>query len=193
MRSILVFTEGRCTEVSYVKAWHRKFRQDVTVTVSDEHGVPSTLVDLAAIAKRQEARAERRGKGPAHDEYWCMFDIDDHVKIPEALDKASANGINVAVSNPCVELWFLIHFRPQTAYLEREEAQKLSKDVTGCDKRLTEDANKQLVDKFLAAKGRAIELDKKHDGDGSPPRSNPSSNVHELIDRIRADPSHNDN
>ena len=156
------------------------------VTIDDFHGAPLSLVDRAADAKRGEAREEKKGHGRAHDEVWCVFDRDQHPNVPEALDKAAANGIGVVLSNPCIELWFVLHFADQAAHIERGDAQRLSRQLLGCDKVLTGPALAALSARYDDAKQRAQQLDVKHAGDGSPPRSNPSSNMWELVDRIRA-------
>ena len=69
------------------------------------------LVERAIRARAAELRDERRGRGKASDEVWCMFDFDVHPQVPEAIELARRNEINMAASNPCVELWFLLHQR----------------------------------------------------------------------------------
>ncbi|MBK5223754.1 MAG: RloB domain-containing protein, partial [Acidimicrobiia bacterium] len=86
---------------------------------------------------------------------------------------------------PCIELWFVLHFDDQAAHLERGDAQRRSKSLLSCEKVLTPAAMGQLVDRFGDASARAKSLDEKHAGDGSPPRSNPSTNMWELVNRIR--------
>jgi hypothetical protein len=179
-----VFTEGE-TEDGYLVYWRREFRDTAVVTVDDFHGGPLQLVDRAVEAKRREAREQRRSQGKAHDEVWCVFDRDEHPNFAQALDKAGANGIGVAISNPCIELWFVLHFADQTAFLERGDAQHRSRELLGCEKVLTPDALEHLGQRYEDARKRAQDLDTKHEGDGSPPRSNPSSSLWKLIDRIR--------
>jgi hypothetical protein len=116
-----------------------------------------------------------------------VFDRDHHPNIPQALDKAAANGIGIVLSNPCIELWFVLHFANQTAHIEGDAAQRRSRELLGCDKVLTGPALASLSERYDAAKQRARRLDVKHAGDGSPPRSNPSSNMWELIERIRSE------
>lgn len=185
-RELLVFTEGERTEDGYLVHWRRAFRDRVLVTIGEFHGAPLSLVDRAAEVKRQEAREAKKGNGRAHDEVWCVFDRDQHPNITEALDKAAANGIGVVLSNPCIELWFVLHFADQTAHIERGDVQRLSRQLLGCDKVLTGPALAALSDRYDIAKQRAQQLHAKHAGDGSPPRSNPSTNMWELVDRIRA-------
>lgn len=185
-RELLVFTEGERTEEGYLVHWWRAHRDQVTVTIDDFHGGPLPLVDRAVAAKRSEVSEERRGRGRSHDEVWCVFDRDAHPNVPQALEKAAANGISVALSNPCIELWFILHFADQNAHLERDEAQRQSKTLLGCEKTLTPAALAELEVRYAEAKARAVKLDEKHAGDGSPPHSNPSSNLWQLVDRIRA-------
>jgi hypothetical protein len=186
-RQILLFVEGERTEEEYLVDWHRRYRTHVRVTVAEEHGVPVTLVNLAVKAKAEAARDERRGRGAAWDEIWCVFDEDEHPNVPQAIAKAEANGIRVAVSSPCIELWFILHFEAQTAYIGRAAAQSRARHLLGCAKGLSDDALDSLAARYQDARTRARALDDKHSGDGSPPRSNPSSEVWKLIDQIRED------
>jgi hypothetical protein len=98
---------------------------------------------------------------------------------------AATHGIRVALSSPCIELWFLIHFENQTAYLPRDEAQRKSGSYITGGKTPSPESLSLLVDNYATAKQRAQELDKKHEGDGSPPHSNPSSNLWVVVDWIR--------
>jgi hypothetical protein len=147
--------------------------------------MPMALVERAVAAKKNEAREARRGRGAAHDEIWCVFDVDEHAHLTEAVLLAERNGIRVAVSHPCLELWFILHYEDQTAHIERHPAQARSRELIRCKKILTTKALEDLADRYQDAVKRAKALDKKHKGDGSPPRSNPSSEAWKLVDRIR--------
>lgn len=182
-RQILVFTEGE-TEVDYLTAYWRDNANKVTVTIDAFHGSPKSLVDRAATAKRSDARSAKRGGGRPFDEIWCVFDCDEHPFVPEALQKAADNGIGVAYSVPCIELWFVLHFEDQQAHIERGPAQARSKTLLGSQKRLGRDEARELAGRFEDAKARAQALELKHDGDGSPVHTNPSSTIWRLVDRI---------
>ncbi len=142
------------------------------------------LVERAAETKRAEARDARKRRGRAHDQIWCVFDRDEHPNFAKAIALADRHGINVASSNPCLELWFILHFEDQTAYLERQAAQRGAEGLLGCSKVLSESALSALADGYDEARRRAVKLDEKHAGDGSPPGTNPSSGVWRLIDLI---------
>jgi len=67
-----------------------------------------------------------------------VFDVGEHPKLPEALDLARRHEIAVAISNPCIELWFLLHFERQMAFIGRWDAQRRAEATLGCSKVLTD-------------------------------------------------------
>ncbi len=79
----------------------------------------------------------------------------------------------------------MLHFQDQHASIHRSDAQRISAERIGCGKILTPIALDQLIAYYQDARQRAWHLDKKHELDGSPARTNPSSDVWRLIDRIR--------
>ena len=184
-REILVFTEGARTEEGYLLPWRREFRDRILISVDQFHGVPLSLVNRAVETKKAELLDQRRRRGRAHDEIWCMFDIDAHPNVRDAIRKAEDNGIHLAISNPCIELWFILHFEDKTSYISRQDAQSRSSELLGCRKNLSRRAMDLLFDHFEDARQRARSLDIKHEGDGSRPGTNPSSGVWKLIESIR--------
>lgn len=183
-RQLLVFVEGERTEDGYFKFWWRRHRDKVIVSIDGRHGTPMTLVELAVARKEQEQRDERRGRGPAHDEVWCVFDVDTHPHLNDAILLAKRHSIGIAVSNPCFELWFILHYEDRTAHIDGRQARARSAELLGCKKTLTDTALEVLATRYEDAVRRAKALDKKHRGDGSQPRSNPSSEAWKLVDRI---------
>ena len=74
-----------------------------------------------------------------------MFDRDVHHKYADAIKMANDNGFRLAISNPCLELWFLLHFHDQTAWIHRDDVQQqrvcrshLSNRKTVCHNDLTD-------------------------------------------------------
>lgn len=184
-RRISVFTEGSKTEPGYIKHWHRLHRDRVQVLVWDGLGAPIQVVERAVETKKRETREARRGRGSASDEYWCVIDVDRHPHVDRAVEKAQANSVAIAVSNPCIELWFVLHFQDHTAHIKTETAQDISQRELKCGKALNQDALQRLAERYLDAKTRAENLERKHRDDGNPPRWNPSSSVWTLIDQIK--------
>ena len=184
-KSFLVLVEGEVTEADYLLYWKRRLRLRVQVDVPDFHGTPLSLVEKAVELKAEEERMEKRGRGRMHDEYWCVFDIDTHPNVPEAIELARANGIALAISNPCIELWFLLHFTEHSAYIECADAARSVKAKTGAGKSISPDGLEQLSERFETAKERARRLEAKHRGDGTPAPGNPSSGAWRLIDAMQ--------
>lgn len=178
-----LFVEGRRTETDYFKHLHSLYRARVIIVVESFHGPPAQLVERAVASKRQQQYEEKHGGGKAYDEIWCVFDVDEHL-WEDAVASAAEKGISVAVSNPCFELWLVLHHQEQAAYIDRKAAQRRAIELTGCGKSLTRPALDDLVAKYPAAADRAKRLDLKHHDDGSPARSNPSSDVWRVVSRI---------
>lgn len=47
------------------------------------------------------------------DVAWCVFDAGtkNQKELSNAYSQAKNNNIRIAISNPCIELWFLLHFK----------------------------------------------------------------------------------
>jgi hypothetical protein len=182
---VLVFVEGLETEERYLTFWHRRHRDRVLVSIDAFRGGPLQLVEHAVQAKARGDKDARRGRGRPYDEIWCVFDVDEHPHLAAATELARKHSIRVAVSNPCLELWFLLHYEDCNAYINRVEAQRRARGHLRSGKVLADAALVALAARHCDAVSRAVKLDVKHRGDGSPDGENPSSNVWQLIDLIR--------
>lgn len=181
---ILVVAEGRVTERRYFRAMGRVYRAAVEVEVDRKTGVPKTLVEVAVERMKESRRQARREKDDSYlyDDIWCVFDVDDHPNLAEALDQASANGIQVAASNPCFELWAFLHFKKQSAWIHRDPLRrKLCEQLPNYAKELPFE---RLERSYPDALRRARELEREAGTEGETYR-NPSTYVHHLTERIR--------
>ena len=184
LRIIRVLAEGGVTEPDYMRSWNRRdsgVRLDID---KDSAGcVPKTLVERARKQKESQPR-----KDPDFDEIWCVFDVDVHPDLNSAIAEARDAGIRTAVSNPCFELWLVLHEEDQTAHVHRDTIQRRAEELgLVVDKSIPESARPRLLDGYDNAKERAQALDSKHKGDGRKPGANPSSGVWRLVDSIRGD------
>lgn len=186
---ILVFAEGKVTEEGYLRHHHSHNRSAVNVQIHEFRGDPLSLVRHAMEEKKKGERDEKRDRGRAHDEVWCVFDVDQHRDLKHAVSLAREHGIHLAISNPCIELWFLLHFEDQTAFIDRHDAQRAATGHTGCEKSLSGEALVALDDNYETAKERARRLARKHEGDGTRfPDDNPSSGAWRIVDAILRPP-----
>lgn len=100
----------------------------VEVRIGDVFGMPMTLVN-AAVDFCRTTRRRKRNSFEQNDQVWIACDCDQHPELARAFDKAQANRIGVAYSNPCVELWAYLHFSDHDKPLHRHDMQKLLKTV----------------------------------------------------------------
>jgi len=181
---VLVCCEGAVTEPSYLNDLKSKLRiRLVHIEVVPSGSDPKTLVDGAVERKQQAERNARREKDDnlKYDEVWCVFDVDAHEHIPDAKQKAGANKINLAISNPCFELWLLLHFQDQRGHIERHQAQSACRGyMPGYEKEVPFDL---VYPHHQEAVDRAVALDQWQQEQGRT-GENPSTGVHRLTERI---------
>ena len=137
---ILIVCEGQATEPEYFRAFQHAARNPrVHIELAGETGVPMTVVEVA-IRLRDEAQREakrQRDENLRWDAVWGVFDVDEHPKLAEARKLAEEHSIELAVSNPCFELWALLHFQDQRAHIERHKVRAaLQRRLPGYDKSL---------------------------------------------------------
>lgn len=123
---ILIVCEGEETERGYFKAFQHEVRNPrVEVKVASQSGEPLQVVEIAVSLKEKaegEARSQR-DENLRWDKVWGVVDVDEHPRLEEARQLAVKNDIDLAISNPCFELWALLHFQEQRAHIERDKAQ----------------------------------------------------------------------
>ena len=105
-----IFCEGANTEPAYFGAL-RSIVADALIEINTENavGVPETIV-----RKAQDFLHSLRGQTDLFelgDEVWVAFDRDDHQKFQELVNVCEQKGIGVARSNPCFELWLILHIQ----------------------------------------------------------------------------------
>lgn len=186
-RTFLIFCEGVRTEPEYLRALKMQHfvreKAAVDLRVQPGHGgsVPRTLVTLAV-----EARDRAMNEEGEIDEFWCVFDIEqprNHPGLNEALADAERNSIAVAISNPCFELWLILHFQDQGAWLDNDAACSLRQRLDGSSGKEVD--GEKYMPLVADAVRRAAALDGRHLKDGTPfPQNNPSSGMHCLITAI---------
>lgn len=184
LRTILIFCEGVNTEHDYLKAVknlpHVRSNTSIRIELDPEQGVPLTLVQRA-VARKQDKEI---------DECWCVFDVEwpqHHPNLTNAVDLAKANGIGLAVSNPCFELWLILHHRDHNAYIDTRCAESDSRKLDRRDGKHI-DAAVYMPLREQAVR-RAAALAKRHERNGnSLPDDNPSSSMYELLRALEQSP-----
>lgn len=186
MHRILVVCEGRETERRYLESFRQEVRNPrVRLTIARETGVPLTVVTEAIRLKDDAEQSAKRERDVnlRYDDVWAVFDVDEHPKLAEACELADKNGIQLAVSNPCFELWALLHFQEQRAHIERHKARAaVQSHMPGYDKHLD---FPKMHPGYMAAVRRAGGLAGEAARHGAP-RRNPTTEVYRLTELIRS-------
>ena len=187
-KRFLLYCEGEVTERHYFQDLVRFLRSPlIEVKVApDRRKDPKRLVELAKEARRKAEREARNARDDSlrYDEVWCVFDCDEHKRLKPAIDQATTLELGLAVSNPCFDLWLLLHFQDQYAAITSKKAGDAVRVHVG-------DYVKHMDFAKLRGKGRdAVERARKLEDisyANGERHANPTTGVWQLIARICED------
>lgn len=185
---LIIFCEGANTEPKYIMdfafEWGNRL---VEVCPIVAQGVPLTLIQRAC---REKVRLDEKAAKEADSfsgafEVWGVFDVDDHPNIPNARALANANGVKHCLSNPCFDLWGILHYEQHDAELHRHAVQKkLKKLMPGYDPKGSKTFDySALHGLYNVARAHAVELLRRRTEEDNPD-GNPSTDVFRLLDTI---------
>jgi hypothetical protein len=181
----LILCEGKVTEPEYFRYVKQSLRDYLLVIeVAPNHGNPLQLVEAATEKRRSAQRNARMNHDDNlnYDHIWCVMDVDNHPQLSAAKSLADKHGISLAISNPCFELWPLLHFTDQRAYVSIEKVQAaLRRHMPGYEKKLD---CARLRGGYQLARQRATEIHKQHERNGKGSDQNPSTTVPSLIEAL---------
>ena len=123
------------------------------------------------------AYAERSAKD--FDEVWCVVDVDEF-DLSSTFQVARRSGVKLAVSNPCFELWLLLHHEDYHGRLEQCAAayRRVKKHVPAYDKTRLD------FEQFECGVTHAVQRAKELDPNGVGHDRNPSTGVWRLVERM---------
>jgi hypothetical protein len=105
----------------------------------------------------------------------------------KAMSNASRKGVKVAYSNPCFEIWYLLHFEYTSAAIDREKlvTQLEHKYQYAKNKLFTPVLNQELQDKAIKNSESLIQSWIDINGATNPATDNPSTTVHDLVKLLK--------
>ena len=181
-RTLVIVCEGKKTERNYFNRYRERKSGLLILTPNSSVTDPENLVDFALSQIKKYDINLNKG-----DEVWCVFDADRHTdkNIKKAKDLAG-DKIKLCLSNPCFELWYLLHFYYFGNRVSTSEVQnKLANYIKNFDKA------KDYFDLFLPKRDKAIQNAKKLNQKHKTARiellstqSNPSTQVFQLVEYI---------
>ncbi|MBW6411671.1 RloB family protein [Clostridium weizhouense] len=211
--TIVIICEGKDTETIYLDNFNSKYTK-VDVRIADKNSKgknkgkatdPENLVKKAIEIKEKDYDINEEDG----DRVWCVFDVDINYnnnnamqskinEIQKAKTLSSKNKIRLGISNPCFELWYLLHFEYTTANLKNYDdvKKRLDKYISNYDK--NKNVYSELKDNLTTAISNSKKLKKHHESlDKILPnaeneylkinaesfvKSNPYTNVSDLIE-----------
>lgn len=183
---IIAFCEGKNTEPEYLKSFAKHYGNGlVRVEPVAPAGVPLTVVEKAVTRKKGLDAKKKMDSFDSLYEVWAVFDRDDHPNISKAIDLARGNNVHTAISNPCIEIWPLLHFTFHRSYIHRHDLQReLAKYMASYQSNGSKLIDYELIkDNFNYAKSNAESLLADHEATDNP-YGNPSTTFYKLLERI---------
>lgn len=190
---VYIYTEGKLTEPEYINKFYLelcKKKRVILAPIVRAAGVPFTMV-TACVAKVEELRREaRRDPFLKNSVVWAVFDVDVHPRLAEAIALAERNGVRCAVSNPCIEVWGLMHSsifeRPSSRFDAQAELARVMPGYHHDDSPIFPwDRCKDFVDVAIENSIKA-KLRREAEG-GRFPACNPTTTFYELLIALRGD------
>ena len=187
----VLFCEGKNTEPAYFKAI-KKVWVGALIDIESRGGVgvPMTIAQRALDFAREhgllKSSRRRTNSFEENDRVWAVFDRDDHGKYNDAVNLCESNGIGVARSNPCFELWLILH---ETEYEKSDGRDKVQKKLESLRSEYDRKSGKmpdceEMVTRVLQAEARGAKQLQRRVDQGAPFEA-PSTTVGNLTREIR--------
>jgi hypothetical protein len=175
--TVAIVCEGQKTEGIYFDGIRREYR----LATARLHVVGLGFDPLKVVKEAESLKKE-------YDHVWAVFDVEapgahavPHGSLRQAVARAKRAGIRCAVSNPCFELWLLLHFQCRTAYLNNEAVRA---EIRRCDCAYSDKGFdfRKIWPHHQRAIRNAMTLDKRQQSDHVDlVDRNPWTSVHELV------------
>lgn len=185
---IYLICEGKETEIKYFKRFRSRGCFIDIIPLSSQYKSADKLVQKVEATMGDYIYYPEDG-----DVIWCVFDRDDNTDemLQKAKQLADRKTYRIAFSNPAFELWFLYHFKDQTAAVESSAA--IVSMLKQADRLPDYKKNQDVYDKLLPLQQQAIDRAKKQvkkrEADGDDlfiRRSNPITTVVELVEFLNS-------
>ncbi|MEM6523296.1 MAG: RloB family protein [Bacteroidota bacterium] len=160
-----VFCEGQ-TEAAYVNVLKSHYRLPSIVIKSKVSGSSVSTNEIEKTIHNRQSHEK--------DKVFLMYDGD----VRKVVDRL--NGIDIGIkliTIPCIELWFMLHIKNQTANITSAECIRYLENCSGYKKsKISKKLKEHLTLKIQQAIGRAKALS----------NENPSSTIYIMLEELEA-------
>ncbi len=186
----VIYCEGQNTEPRYFQDVRAAYGN---LSLIETPSVPSDAAKLVREAIRR-TKVEHLGKGrrkPSNsfeqsDQVWAVFDHDDRRNFDDAIHRCKIHGVRVGWSNPCFELWLILHI---TEFEKPDASKAVCRHLSTLNPTYDPDRRKvckwaELGELVIAAEKRAEMQLARREKEGDP-SGRPSTTVGQLTKEIR--------
>jgi hypothetical protein len=184
---ILIVCEGEKTEPNYFQWYKDNCKQEIDIELDGQGKNTLSLVRETIEIKRKIEKEYNK----IFDQVWCVFDRDSFSPqdYNNAFQLAKSKKFQVAYSNECFEIWYLLHFHFFNSSMDRVTAfQKLDKLMAEHYKiPYKKNSTKMfelLHDRQENAIKNAVKLDNYCLDKNTLPNQNPSTSVYKLVQEL---------
>lgn len=183
---ILIVCEGEKTEPYYFNWYKENCKQDISIQIEGEGQNTISLVKRSIAIKK----AKEKEENIKFDQVWCVFDRDSFTQqdYDNAFNYANSKNIEVAYSNECFEIWYLLHFHYFNTGMDRETAFKKLDELMKKNYHIRYTKNNPKMFEILKDKqSNAIQYATKHDENikrWDKWNTNPSTTVYKLVQEL---------
>ena len=191
-KSILIVCEGEKTEPIYFNALKRRLGLImVDVEIIGKGAAPITVVNSAIDLREERKRIAKKSLTKAgYEIIYCVFDVEaptPHGSLTNAVGMAHAHNLEVILSNPCFEYWYILHFRKTGAPFNSSQDVKsaLRKEHLAYN-----ESDTTIFDVIYPKTSKAIKhskevLNEQHEDSEDLRNCNPSTHVHKIVEYLQ--------
>ncbi|NUT63420.1 RloB family protein, partial [Herbaspirillum sp. C9C3] len=153
--------------------------------------LPKEVIDIQGAGSNTHALVQQAielKNAHGYEEVWCVFDRDDFPakNVALAFSLAKEAKINIAFSNECFELWYLLHYDYIDSGISRSEYPRMLSERLGRSYRKSDPS---MYESVLPGQSKAIKLAKRLAKEfplveGKECQSKPITTVHLLVERL---------
>jgi hypothetical protein len=187
-KRFLIVCEGETEQIYFEYLSHEYNKLQAVIVIKCSHGgTPDRAIKLA-VTERNRLKADDN----SYDQVWCVFDTEASTNknvFDEAIRIAREEKLSLAISNPCFEYWFILHYEQTNVSLANCEdaSKKLKRKLLTYNKKqaalkalLPREILPQTKDAIQNAKACMLGM-KQTNREEFP---NPSTTVYELVEEL---------
>jgi hypothetical protein len=184
-RLFILATEDTHAPEQYFRNLNFNQVKVLVLPTTDGESAPAAIVERLCNAYEKTSLNRQ-----LEDEFWLLMDTDHHFQpnhcrgTLQALDRARQKNFGIAISNPCFEVWLLLHHTDLSEPLvPSSAAEALLRSTLGSYNKANLDSTQFIYALVLAAIQRARRLEELKPAEGYIP-SNPGTQLYRLLEAI---------